>query len=73
MSLIALIPARGGSKEIPRKNIRSFCGKPLLQWSIDIALASPSVERVIVSTDDPKIASIGKAGGAEIPFLRPVL
>ena len=46
MSLLALIPARGGSKGIPRKNIRSFCGKPLMQWTIDVALSSPSVDRV---------------------------
>lgn len=71
MSLLALIPARGGSKGIPRKNIRPFCGKPLLQWSIDVALASPSVDRVVVSTDDPEIADIARAGGAEVPFLRP--
>jgi CMP-N,N'-diacetyllegionaminic acid synthase len=71
MSLLALIPARGGSKGIPRKNIRSFCGKPLLQWSIDVAMASPSVDRVVASTDDPEIAEVARAGGAEVPFLRP--
>ena len=71
MSLLALIPARGGSKGIPRKNIRSFCGKPLLQWSIDVALAASSVDRVVVSTDDPEIADVARAGGAEVPFLRP--
>ncbi len=71
MSLLALIPARGGSKGILRKNIRMFCGKPLLQWSIDVALAAPSVDRVVVSTDDSEIADIARAGGAEVPFLRP--
>lgn len=71
MTLLALIPARGGSKGIPRKNIRPFCGKPLLQWSIDVALAAPSVDRVVVSTDDPEIAEAALAGGAEVPFLRP--
>lgn len=71
MSLLALIPARGGSKGIPRKNIRPFCGKPLLQWTIDAALAAPSVDRVVVTTDDPEIAEIALAGGAEVPFLRP--
>ena len=71
MTLVALIPARGGSKEIPRKNIRQFCGKPLVQWTIDVALASPSVDRLVVSTDDPEIADICRAGGAEVPFLRP--
>ncbi len=72
MSLLALVPARGGSKGIPRKNVRPFCGKPLLQWTIDVALASPSVDRVVVSTDDPEIAKLALAGGAEVPFLRPI-
>ena len=71
MSILALIPARGGSKGIPRKNIRSICGKPLLQWAIEVALAAPSVNRVVVSTDDPEIADVACAGGAEVPFLRP--
>ena len=72
MSLLALIPARGGSKGIPRKNLRPFSGKPLLQWSIDVALSSPSVDRLVVSTDDPEIAEVARAGGAEVPFLRPL-
>jgi CMP-N,N'-diacetyllegionaminic acid synthase len=71
MTLLALIPARGGSKGIPRKNIRLFCGKPLLQWSIDVALATPCVDRIVVSTDDSEIAEVALAGGAELPFLRP--
>jgi len=71
MTLLALIPARGGSKGIPRKNLRDFCGKPLLQWSIDVALAAPSVGRVVVSTDDLEIAQVARDGGAEVPFLRP--
>jgi CMP-N,N'-diacetyllegionaminic acid synthase len=71
MTLLALIPARGGSKGIIRKNIRPFCGKPLLQWSIDAALASACVDQVLVSTDDPEIAEVAKASGAEVPFLRP--
>ena len=71
MNLLALIPARGGSKGIPRKNIRSFCGKPLLQWSIEAALSSSSVDQVVVSTDDPEIAQVALASGAEVPFLRP--
>ena len=71
MTLLALIPARGGSKGIPRKNIRPFCGKPLLQWSIDVALAASSVDRVVLSTDDPEICAVGLAAGAEVPFLRP--
>lgn len=69
--LLALIPARGGSKGIPHKNIRNFCGKPLLQWAIDAALDSKFVDLVVVSTDDNQIAEIAKAGGAEVPFLRP--
>ena len=71
MTLIALIPARGGSKGIHRKNIRPFCGKPLLQWSIDVALASTCVDQVVVSTDDQVIAEVAKKGGASVPFLRP--
>lgn len=71
MSFLALIPARGGSKGIPRKNIKLFCGKPLLQWSIEVALSAPYVDRVVVSTDDPEIADVARACGAEVPFLRP--
>jgi CMP-N,N'-diacetyllegionaminic acid synthase len=71
MTLLALIPARGGSKGIPRKNIRSFCGKPLLQWTIDVALSAPSVDRIVVSTEDPEIAEVALSVGAEVPFLRP--
>jgi CMP-N-acetylneuraminic acid synthetase len=71
MTLLALISARGGSKGIPRKNIRSFCGKPLLQWSIDAALATSCVDQVVVTTDDPEIAKVARACGAEVPFLRP--
>lgn len=71
MTLLGLIPARGGSKGIHRKNIRLFCGKPLLQWSIDAALATACVDQVVVSTEDPEIAELAKAGGAEVPFLRP--
>jgi CMP-N,N'-diacetyllegionaminic acid synthase len=71
MTLLGLIPARGGSKGIPRKNILPFCGRPLLQWTIDVALAAPSVDRVVVSTDDPDIAAVAIPGGAEVPFLRP--
>lgn len=68
---IAVIPARGGSKRIPRKNIRNFCGKPILAWSIEAALNSGFIDRVIVSTDDPEIALVAKAYGAEVPFMRP--
>ena len=71
MTLLALIPARGGSKGIPRKNIRTFYGKPLIQWSIDAAMSAPSIDRVVVSTEDQEIAELAIAGGAEVPFLRP--
>jgi N-acylneuraminate cytidylyltransferase len=68
---IAVIPARGGSKRIPRKNILNFCGKPMVAWSIDAALKSGCIDRVIVSTDDPEIASIALDYGADVPFMRP--
>lgn len=68
---VAIIPARGGSKRIPRKNIRDFLGKPMIAWSIDVALQSQLFERVIVSTDDPEIREISLANGAEVPFQRP--
>lgn len=71
MTLLALIPARGGSKSILRKNIRPFFGKPLLQWSIDVSMAASCVDQVVVSTDDPEISEVAKACGAEVPFLRP--
>ena len=68
---IAVIPARGGSKRIPRKNIKLFCGKPMIAWSIEIAKASKLFDRIIVSTDDAKIAEVAKHWGAEVPFMRP--
>jgi len=71
MTLLALIPARGGSKGIPRKNIRPFCGKPLIQWTIDLALSSHLVDRVVVTTDDLEIAECARSCGADVPFLRP--
>ncbi len=67
---IAIIPARGGSKRIPRKNIIDFHGKPMIAWTIEAALNSDVFDRVIVSTDDPEIADISRKYGAEIPFLR---
>ena len=70
-NILALIPARGGSKGIPRKNIRSFAGYPLIAWSIAAAKESKLVTRIIVSTDDEEIASVAKEWGAEVPFLRP--
>lgn len=71
MKIVAVIPARGGSKRITRKNIRSFCGKPLIAWTILAALKSKYLDRVIVSTDDKEIARVAKKYGAEVPFLRP--
>jgi pseudaminic acid cytidylyltransferase len=69
---IAVIPARGGSKRIPRKNIKDFCGKPMIAWSIEVAKASGLFDHIIVSTDDAEIADIAKVWGAEAPFVRPV-
>ncbi|MBN2549657.1 MAG: acylneuraminate cytidylyltransferase family protein [Anaerolineales bacterium] len=68
---IAIIPARGGSKSIPRKNIRLFAGHPLIAYSIAAGLAAETVARVLVSTDDEEIAAISRQYGAETPFLRP--
>ena len=68
---VAVIPARGGSKRIPRKNVRPFDGKPMLAYSIEAALQSGCVDRLIVSTDDTEIADVARAHGAEVPFLRP--
>lgn len=70
-NILALIPARGGSKGIPRKNIRSFAGYPLIAWSIAAAKQSNLVTRIIVSTDDEEIAAVAREWGAETPFLRP--
>ncbi|WP_300541235.1 pseudaminic acid cytidylyltransferase [Maricaulis sp.] len=68
---LAVIPARGNSKRIPRKNIRPFAGKPMIAWPIEVALASGSFDRVIVSTGDDEVADIAQAHGAEVPFRRP--
>lgn len=67
---IAIITARGGSKRIPRKNVKEFCGKPMLQYSIEAALSSGIFDEVMVSTDDEEIAQVAKAAGANIPFMR---
>ncbi len=69
--VLALIPARGGSKSIPRKNIRPLAGHPLIAYSIAAGLAAETVTRILVSTDDPEIAEISRRYGAETPFLRP--
>lgn len=68
---IAIIPARGGSKRIPRKNIKPFCGQPMLAWSIDAARRSGCFDRILVSTDDKEIAQVACSHGAEVPFMRP--
>jgi len=68
---IAVIPARGGSKRVPRKNIRDFCGKPMIAWSIETARASALFDHVLVSTDDAEIAEIARHWRAEVPFMRP--
>ncbi len=68
---IAIIPARGGSKRIPRKNIRNFHGKPLIAYSIQTALESKLFGKVIVTTDDDEIAAVARSYGAEVPFIRP--
>lgn len=69
--ILALIPARGGSKSVPRKNIIPLLGKPMIAWAIETALNSKYITRVIVTTDDEEIATIAKQYGAEVPFLRP--
>lgn len=72
MKVLVVITARGGSKGVPRKNLRLLCGKPLIAWSIDCALAiKDRLFRIVVSTDDPEIAKIAEQYGAEAPFLRP--
>lgn len=68
---IAIIPARGGSKRIPRKNISDFCGKPMIAYSIEAARDSQLFDRILVSTDDQEIADVAQAYGAEVPFMRP--
>jgi N-acylneuraminate cytidylyltransferase len=70
MSKLAIIPARGGSKRIPRKNIKPFLGKPIIAYSIEAALKSNLFDEVMVSTDDKEIAEIAKSYGARVPFLR---
>lgn len=70
MSILAIIPARGGSKRIPRKNIKEFCGKPIVEYSIHAALSAGIFSEVMVSTDDEIIAEIAKKAGASVPFFR---
>ncbi len=69
--MIVIIPARGGSKGVPGKNIKEICGKPLIAWTIEAALKADCIDRVIVTTDDEAIAKVAKEYGAEVPFMRP--
>ena len=71
MNTLCVIPARGGSKRIPRKNIRDFCGKPAIAWPIEAARQSGCFDRIVVSTDDEEIAQVAGDWGAEVPFMRP--
>lgn len=71
MTRVAVIPARGGSKRIPGKNIRPFCGQPMIAWAIGAARESGCFERIVVSTDSEEVATVARACGAEVPFLRP--
>ena len=68
---VCIIPARGGSKRIPHKNIKEFYGKPIIAWSIEVAKQSKLFDHILVSTDDKEIAEIAKYYGAEVPFMRP--
>jgi CMP-N,N'-diacetyllegionaminic acid synthase len=71
MKFLAIIPARGGSKGVPRKNIKMLCGKPLIAWTIGHALSAHSIDRAVVSTDDDEIAQVSRDFGADVPFIRP--
>lgn len=71
MSLLVLIPARGGSKGVPRKNVRLLAGKPLIAWTIETARQAQGVDRIVVSTEDEEIARVAREFGAETPFMRP--
>lgn len=70
-STLALVPARGGSKSIPLKNVKPLAGRPLLEWTLAAAAASGVVDRIVVSTDDDRIAEVARAAGADVPFMRP--
>lgn len=71
MKVLAVVPARGGSKGVPRKNIREVAGRPLIAWTLAAALEAKMMDRVIVSTDDEEVAAVARAWGAEVPFRRP--
>lgn len=72
MANLAIIPARGGSKRIPRKNIKEFCGRPIIAYSIEVAKKSGLFDEIMVSTDDHEIAEIAKKYGAKVPFIRSI-
>lgn len=67
---VCVIPARGGSKRIPHKNIKHFCGQPMIAWSINAARVSGAFDRIVVSTDDDQIAQVAQSYGADVPFIR---
>lgn len=69
--ILGIVIARGGSKSIPRKNAKSFCGKPLIAWSIEVGRDSGVLDRLVISTEDKEIADIARTFGAEVPFIRP--
>lgn len=71
MKILALIPARGGSKGVPKKNIKLLAGKPLINYTIEVGLTCAEIAKLVVSTDSQEIADVSKAAGAEVPFLRP--
>lgn len=71
MSVLGIITARGGSKRIPGKNVKNFCGKPLIAWTIDAARSARSVDRLILSSDSPEIMAVAEKFGCEVPFVRP--
>jgi CMP-N,N'-diacetyllegionaminic acid synthase len=71
MRTLGIVPARGGSKGVPRKNVRPLCGKPLLAYTAEAALAARRLTRIVLSTDDPDIAEVGRRCGLDVPFLRP--
>lgn len=70
-TVLAIVPARGGSKSVPRKNIRLLAGKPMIAYTLEAAWACPTINRVVVSTEDEEIAAVAKQWGGEVPFLRP--
>lgn len=72
MKILGIVPARGGSKGVPRKNIRLLCGKPLLAYTAEAALQAKNLSRIVLSTEDEEIADIGRCCGLEVPFLRPM-